>query len=112
MLNKKNTNISIIIVFLFGVFLNYQSEQNIDYNLVRELHKDNLEKSPLRLQKKLNKKERKELQIPPNAYNDRLWELTMDPILGRPRTENIFINSGGIRKNIKNQKARCSWRKS
>jgi len=31
---------------LFGVFLNYQSEQNIDYNLVRELHKDNLEKSP------------------------------------------------------------------
>ena len=46
MLNKKNIIISLIIVFLFGVFLNYQSEQNIDYNLVRELHKDNLEKSP------------------------------------------------------------------
>ena len=76
---------------MFGVFLNYNSEQNIDYNLVRELHKDNLEKSPFQITKKLNKKERKKLQIPPNAYNDRLWELTMDPVLGRPSTENIFL---------------------
>ena len=63
MLNKKNIIISLVIVFLFGVFLNYQSEQNIDYNLVRELHKDNLEKSPFKITKKLNKKERKELQL-------------------------------------------------
>jgi photosystem II stability/assembly factor-like uncharacterized protein len=91
MLNKKKIIISIIIVLLFGVFLNYNSEQNIDYNSVRELHKDNLKKSPFKSTKKLNKKERKKLQIPPNAYNDRLWELTMDPILGRPSTENIFL---------------------
>ena len=91
MLNKKKIIISIIIVLLFGVFLNYNSEQNIDYNSVRELHKDNLKKSPFKSTKKLNKKERKKLQIPPNAYNDRLWELTMDPILGRPSTENIFF---------------------
>ena len=59
MLNKKKIIISIIIVLLFGVFLNYNSEQNIDYNSVRELHKDNLEKSPFQITKKLNKKERK-----------------------------------------------------
>ncbi|MEZ7929880.1 MAG: hypothetical protein QMC12_05375, partial [Flavobacteriales bacterium] len=91
MSKQKNIIISIAIIFLFGVFLNYNSEQNIDYNSVRELHKDNLEKSPFKSTKKLNKKERKKLQIPPNAYNDRLWELTMDPVLGRPSTENIFL---------------------
>ena len=34
--------------------------------------------------------ERKDLQLPPNPYNERLWELTMDPVLGRPRSENIY----------------------
>ena len=91
MLKQKNIIISITTVFLFGVFLNYNSEHNKDYNSVRELHKKNLKKSPFNSTKKLNKKERKKLQIPPNAYNDRLWELTMDPVLGRPSTENLFL---------------------
>ena len=61
-----------------------------DYNSIRELHKKNLEKSPFKKNKKLTKSQRKELQLPPNAYNDRIWELTMDPVLGRPKTENLF----------------------
>ena len=57
---------------------------------IRDLHKENLDKSPFKKHKKLTKSERKELQLPPNAYNDRIWELTMDPVLGRPKTENLF----------------------
>ena len=58
---------------------------------VRELHKINLNNSPYKKTKALNKSERKELQLPPNPYNERIWELTMDPLLGRPKTENLFI---------------------
>ena len=68
---------------------NYDSD-NIDYNEIRRLHKENLDKSPFKNTKKLSKSERKDLQLPPNPYNERLWELTMDPVLGRPRSENIY----------------------
>ena len=62
----------------------------INYDEVRKLHKENLEKSPFKKTKKLSKSERKDLQLPPNPYNERLWELTMDPVFGRPRTENLY----------------------
>ena len=91
MSRQKNIIRLLALFLLFGVFLNYNYKNNIDYDLVRELHTINLEKSPFKKTKKLTKKERKELQIPPNAHNDRLWELTMDPVLGRPKTENIFL---------------------
>ena len=74
---------------LLVINLNTNNEE-INYQLIRELHKENLDKSPFKKYKKLTKSERKELQLPPNAYNDRIWELTMDPVLGRPKTENLF----------------------
>ena len=91
MSRQKNIIRLLALFLLFGVFLNYNSKSDIDYELIRELHASNLEKSPFKKTKALTKKERKELQIPPNAHNDRLWELTMDPVLGRPKTENIFL---------------------
>ena len=75
---------------LCAVIINYNYETKVDYDLVRKIHKENLEKSPFKNTKKLSKSERKNLQLPPNPYNERLWELTMDPVLGRPRTENIY----------------------
>jgi hypothetical protein len=90
-LNKKNLIISLSVFLLFGGFYFSKYEKTINYDLIRELHKVNLEKSPFKVTKKLSKNERKELQLPPNAYNDRLWELTMDPVLGRPKPENIFV---------------------
>ena len=74
---------------LLVINLNTNNEE-INYQLIRDLHKENLDKSPFKKYKKLTKSERKELQLPPNAYNDRIWELTMDPVLGRPKTENLF----------------------
>ena len=77
-------------IALCAVIINYNYETKVDYDLVRKIHKENLEKSPFKNTKKLSKSERKNLQLPPNPYNERLWELTMDPVLGRPRTENIY----------------------
>ena len=74
---------------LLVINLNTNNEE-INYQLIRDLHKENLDKSPFKKHKKLTKSERKELELPPNAYNDRIWELTMDPVLGRPKTDNLF----------------------
>jgi hypothetical protein len=90
MLKHKNFILFLVIPIL-GLFIYQNNNDEIDYDLVRKQHKENLEKSPFKRGKKLTKKERKNLQLPPNAYNDRIWELTMDPILGRPKTENIFL---------------------
>ncbi len=88
---KSNLYRIAIVLSLILIFLNSNnSSSEIDYNYIKALHKENLEKSPFKKNKKLTKSQRKELQLPPNAYNDRIWELTMDPILGRPKTENLF----------------------
>ena len=80
----------LIFTFICAVVIDYSSEEKIDYNKIRELHKENLEKSPFKKTKNLNKNERRKLQLPPNPYNEMIWELTMDPVLGRPKTENLF----------------------
>ena len=73
------------------VIINYNYDNNkVDYNEIRKIHKENLENSPFKNTKKLSKSKRKDLQLPPNPYNERIWELTMDPVLGRPRTENLY----------------------
>ena len=76
---------------LCAIYIDYNYDNDeIDYNEIRRLHKENLDKSPFKNTKQLSKSERKDLQLPPNPYNERLWELTMDPVLGRPRSENIY----------------------
>ncbi len=50
----------------------------------RGLHESFLENSPFAETKNLSKEKRKELRLPPNAYNEHLWELTMNPRLGIP----------------------------
>ncbi|WP_438961538.1 T9SS type A sorting domain-containing protein [Nonlabens sp.] len=50
----------------------------------RLIHKDFLANSPFAQTKNLSKEKRKELGLPPSAYNEREWELTMNPSLGIP----------------------------
>ena len=38
---------------------------------------------------KLSRTERKELGIPPNAFYEQKWELTMDPSTGQPMPERV-----------------------
>ena len=87
----KKSRLKFLIVFMvFSAIALLIDGNEINYDEVRKLHKENLEKSPFKKTKKLSKSERKDLQLPPNPYNERLWELTMDPVLGRPRTENLY----------------------
>lgn len=51
---------------------------------LEEKHYYFLEKSPFKNTKKLSRKTRKALGIPPNAYYERFFELTMNPSLGYP----------------------------
>jgi hypothetical protein len=51
---------------------------------LEEKHYCFLEKSPFKNTKKLSRKARKALGIPPNAYYERFFELTMNPSLGYP----------------------------
>lgn len=87
MFEKKIKYIAFFLV-LFAFIFEYSHTDNIES--LRELHQINLNNSPFKHTKKLSKSERKELKLPPNPYNNRIWELTMDPVLGRPRTENLF----------------------
>ena len=87
MFEKKIKHIALLIVLIAFI---YESNYNNEIENLRELHQINLKNSPFKHTKKLSKSERKELKLPPNPYNDRIWELTMDPVLGRPRTENLF----------------------
>ncbi len=90
-MRESRSKLLLIFMVLCAIYIDYNYDNDeIDYNEIRRLHKENLEKSPFKSTKKLSKSERKGLQLPPNPYNERLWELTMDPVLGRPRSENIY----------------------
>ena len=55
-MSKQKNIIKLLALFLlFSVFLNYNSKNDIDYDLVRELHTINIEKSPFKKTKKLTK---------------------------------------------------------
>mgnify|MGYP001348154652 FL=1 len=78
-----------VILFLFSIIIfgGLYFESNIHKKFI---HKKNLKNSPFAETKKLSRDERKSFGLPPDAYYERIWELTMDPILGRPKIENIY----------------------
>lgn len=56
----------------------------------RDKHNYFLKNSPFKPTRQLTKKERKARELPPNAYNEMLWELTMNPTTGRPEPEKLL----------------------
>ncbi|WP_055443871.1 PA domain-containing protein [Lacinutrix himadriensis] len=84
------------ITYLFSVFFvfvlvgcNSNQESKNDTAQLKKLHAENLAKSPFTEQLKLSKTERKEHRLTPNKYNEEMWELTMNPELGRPTPEKV-----------------------
>ncbi len=65
-------------------------KNDIDYDKAREQHAEFLKNSPFKKTKNLSRTERKKNAIPPNAYNERMWELTMNPYTGRTEPEKLF----------------------
>ena len=83
---KKNKHVILFLISII-IFGGLYFESNIHKKFI---HKKNLKNSPFTETKKLSRDERKSVGLPPDAYYERMWELTMDPILGRPKIENIY----------------------
>jgi hypothetical protein len=80
---------------ILGIHLNPKnvsiSENNLTPEELRAKHASFLENSPYKETQKLSRTERKALGLPPNAYNEQLWELNMDPSTGRPMPERLQV---------------------
>lgn len=79
---------AIACVAFFGLF-NFEQSETSKQLSVKEIHKRHLEASPYKDVLKLSKPERKAAGLTPNKYYEQEWELTMNPVLGRPTSENL-----------------------
>lgn len=72
----------ILLFVLLAISACHNNSNN--YQELREQHEHFLNNSPFKSTKDLSRADRKKAGLPPNAYNEQLWELTMDPQLGIP----------------------------
>lgn len=82
---KKKILFSILTTVVVGLAIyifKIQPEENAENS--REKHKLFMQNSPFKDTKNLSRKERKALSLPPNAYYEREYELTMNPKTGFP----------------------------
>ncbi|MCH2195894.1 T9SS type A sorting domain-containing protein [Kordia sp.] len=75
---------------LSNYLVNKEEESISQVEKLRKKHADFLANSPFKETQMLSRKERKAQGLPPNAFNEQRWELTMNPNLGRPTPENIM----------------------
>lgn len=73
-------------VFFCALLLNHLVYSSIQRQPAK--HHFCLENSPFKSTQNLSKKERKAGEIPPNAYNEMLWERTMNPETGGQKPKN------------------------
>ncbi|WP_053002211.1 T9SS type A sorting domain-containing protein [Kordia jejudonensis] len=89
---RKKRRIFYILLFLaiIGYILSSKykkEEEKVPKKSIQETHAYHLENSPFQVSKNLARQERKLQGLPPNAYFEQQWELTMNPNLGRPTPE-------------------------
>lgn len=77
--------LSVLILF----FNCADSNQDREVEKLREKHQEFLDNSPFKESQYLTRTDRKAKGLPPNAYYEQLWELTMDPNTGRPMPERL-----------------------
>ena len=58
---------------------------------LEELHHHHLKNSPHKETSKLSKKQRLERGLPPNKFNEQMYDLTLDPSTGVPNYESKEI---------------------
>ncbi|MEP0480812.1 MAG: glycosyl hydrolase, partial [Nonlabens sp.] len=85
-MNKKILFTSILLCFIAASSYYYfnKTEAINSIQKARDLHQQYVENSPYKETIKLSRSERKALSLPPNAYNEREWELSMNPTIGIP----------------------------
>ena len=94
--NKKKLIVLISSVLGLLVYLNYNTYST---TIKRIIHTENLENSPFKETYNLSKIERKKIDLPPNKYSEKMWELSMNPIEGRPNIEKLFELQYNLKKN-------------
>ncbi len=98
-MKNKIVHLSLALIATIILGCNEVSEEKEFLNLeAREKHKDFVENSPFKETKNLSRKERKNLSLPPNSYNERMWELTMNPQLGFPTPYEVDLIDTNISK--------------
>jgi hypothetical protein len=79
----------VLILSIVGCFTSTKDSKNenqasTEVEQLRKQHEQFFASSPFHETVKLTKAERKAQGLPPNNYNERMWELTMNPRLGIP----------------------------
>ena len=86
---KKHYTLVFILAFLVSLGCFLLNNNTTTAETVRVKHKTFLDNSPFKETKGLTKTQRKAKSLPPNAYFEEEWELTMNPEKGRPTPENL-----------------------
>ena len=89
-LKKNKLNYFFALIIFIATFYTYNENNNVDYDEIRKKHSEFLQNSPYKETKSLQRDQRKKLQLPPNAYAERMWELSMNPYTGRTEPEKLF----------------------
>ena len=103
---SKKLKFLIPLIALLFVFI-LLDKDNKDYDSIRKQHKEFLLNSPYKNTKNLTKQERKNIELPPNAYAERMWELSMNPYTGRTEPEKLFYLQKELRE-MRNPQNRIS----
>ncbi len=86
---KKKLLITLLLTLTVGIVY-FTGFHKTKVEKLREKHQSYLDNSPYKETQKLSREDRKAKGLPPNAYNEQLWELTMDPNTGRPMPERVY----------------------
>ena len=94
---KKKLFFSIVLFAAIAFTYNAFTKQT-QIEILREKHVDFLAASPFKETLKLSKKERKAIELTPNKFYERQWELTLNPATGKPEPEKLLALQERLRK--------------
>ena len=77
---------SLLFIFLVGL----NNYNNLLFSYKRSVHSKNLKNSPVKSTYELTRSERKKNNLPPNKYQEKIWELSMNPMTGKPDIDDLF----------------------
>lgn len=85
------TVVALPIGMLTNTFLSEKSDEGKDsLATIRENHQKLMNQNPFVETVQLSRKDRKAMGLPPNAYHEQMWKLTMNPYTGKTEPENIL----------------------